>query len=551
MATPKGQVRKKSPPKAKNIEIKDQEDLLSQNEVKDVMFAFNEFSNQLNRGNGIYPQVLNPLLVNNRMQDVTLNPIIATEEKLAQALASPKESEIELLGFSEYFEVISQPYKRMLEYLSSMLSWDLTYTCVTADKEDYGTAAYKKALSKMETMLERFDYVKEFSIVVKELLRNEAYFCSPRFDTDQIVLQELPSSPNYTKITGRFSHGLLFSFNMQWFIQPGVDINMYDPFFGQSYSEMWGSSSEGYRQYLPGISPLDRGNSSWVYWQDIPTDVGWAWKMSPEIATRLPHFTGLFSDLILQPLMRNLQKNMNMASAHKILAGEVAFLKDTGAKVKDALTMSPEVLAKFLQLVSSALNSAIKATAAPLSNIQGISFPGDNALYPEYLKNMLASSGLNTNLIFTSDVRPNQLESQLSLNSDEQLMLGLYPQFNAFMNYKFNIDKRFKWKFEFEGTNFFTNRAERLERQTTLMQNGIVLPQKISAAVGIRYSHFKKQMEESKAEGFVDSLTPILMANQMNAEAAAGRPAMKDNKIGDAGAQTKEAGSNVSKTKPK
>ena len=535
--------KRKTIQKAKENIVQVQEPvLLSEEEVKDVVWNFQQFNQYLNRGNSFFPSVLNPFLVNQRMQDVAMNPLSATQDKLDSALNNPKNSENELQGFSEYFEIISQPYKRLLSYLGSMLSWDLTMTCVNADPEDYTSAAYKKDLKIVETLLDRFDYQKEFNIVVRELLRNEAFFCAPRFDTDNIVLQELPASNNYTKITGKWAYGLLFSFNMQWFIQAGVDINMYPPFFIESFANLFGGES-GTREYIPDLSALDRGRSSWVYWQDIPVDVGWVWKMSPEMVTRMPYFTGLFNDLILQPLMRNLQKNINMAEASKILTGEVPFLKDAGAKVKDALSMSPETLAKFLQLVSSALNSAIKVTAAPLANMSAVSFDGDNELYPQYLRNMLASSGVNTNLVFTSDVRPNVMESQLSLNTDEQLMTSLYPQFNSFMNYHLNKGKKFKWKFEFEGTHFFTNRAERLERQTTLMQNGIILPQKISAAVGMRYQDFRKQMEQGKAEKFVDKLTPILQAAQLSA--GAGRPLSPSNKIGDAGAETRATGGNV------
>jgi hypothetical protein len=489
---------------------------------------------------------LNPMMLNQRMQDVSLNPFAATQSQLEKALLNPKDSEIQLQGISEYFEIISQPYKRLLGYLNSMLSWDLVYTPKNATKEDYKTSAFKKDSKIVEDFFDRFDYQKEFSIVTKELLRNEAYFGCPRDDGNRIVLQELPSSPNYTKITGRWSHGLVGSFNFQWFLQPGVDISMYPKFFSKKFKEIFYKGDGG--NYMPALAPEARGLSSWVYWQDLPVDTAWVWKFSPETVTRLPYFTGLFSDLILQGLMRNLQKNISMSQAAKMLVGSVPMLKDQGAKVANALSMSPEILGKFLALVKSAVSESIKVAAAPLENITAVSYEGDNEMYPTYLKNMLAASGVNTNLIFTSDIKPNQLESQLSLNTDEQLMTSLYPQFNMFLDYHVNkLTKKFKWHFEFEGTQFFTNRAERLERQTTLLQNGIVLPQKISAAVGMRYQDFKRQMEQAKAEGFVDSLTPIVQAAQISGKEEAGRPRSANNKISDSGAQTREDGGNIDK----
>ncbi len=525
----------------KKKEIKEEEILLSEQEVRDVFFSFEKFSRALNS----YNPTLNPALLNQRMQDLTMNPVVADQTKLDEALRNPKASEEVLQGISEGFEISSQPYKRLLSYLSSMLSWDLTMTCTNADKDDYGTLAYKKDQKIIEGWLDNFDYQKEFAIAVKEMLRNEAFFCSPRFDAERVVLQEMPASPTYTKITGRFGYGLLWSINLYIFLLPGMDLNMFPPFFGKAFNKLWGDNKGNLPTYIPSLAPEMRGNSSWIYWQDVPVDVGWVFKMSPELATRIPAFTALFSELILQPLMRNLQKNVNMAVATRILKGEVPFLNNTSSKVTDSLAISSDSLARFLQLVSSSLTSAVKVAAAPLNNMGAVSFPSDNDLYPTYLRNMLASSGVNTSLIFTGEARANQLESQLSLNTDEQLMMGVYPQFNAFLNYKLNkYTKKFKWDFAFEGTSFFTNRAERLERQTTLMMNGIVLPQKLAAAIGMKPQNFRRQMEEAKANNWVQGLTPILQAAQMTGDAAGGRPSMKANKLGDAGASSQESGDN-------
>lgn len=525
--------------------------LLSEKNISE-MFDFYQFAKTMASNNGVYPGILTPSLLNSQMQNISLNPMMPTEASLAAALADPKNSEKQLQAFSESFEIFSQPYKRLLSYLATSLSFDLTYTCVNVfNSKEYKTTKYKDDLALLEAELDRFDFKHEFSIAVKEMLRNEAFFCLPRFDGERIVLQEFPASPDYTKITGRWSHGFLWSANMYWFLQPGVNIDMYPSFFKKSFSTLWGDNTNKsiINQYNPSLPPELRGNSSWVFWQDISPSIGYCFKFSPEQANRTPYFSGLFSDLILQPLMRNLQKNISMAQAHKIFSGQVPFLKDAKASVKDQISMTPETLGKFLQLIQSGLNSAIKVVTAPLDQMQGIEFSGDNNLYPEYARNMLAMSGVNTSLIFTSAVKPNQMESQLSLNADENLMTMLYSQFNSFMEYYMNkVTTKYKWKFNFEGTNFFTNRAERLETQTTLMSQGIVLPQKIAAAIGMRYSDMRRQMEEGSAYGFIDKLTPIIAAAQMSGKEG-GRPSSKANKLSDSAAQTQDDGGNSNQVK--
>jgi hypothetical protein len=299
-------------PRTKKIK-ESAEELLTKDEVWDII----EFSRGL--FNGGYGGILTPDLISSRMKDITLNPLAPTQGSLEKALSNPKESEVQLQEFSQSFEGFSQPYKRLLSYLGGLLSWDLSYTCINATFKDYSSSKYQKDLGIVFNFLDKFDYKKEFSVVVRELLRNEAYFCAPRFEGNKYVLQELPSSPVYTKITGRWDFSLLFSINMYFFVLPGVDLEMFPRFFQQKYMELWGGEGKtGLQHYDPALPPELRGLSSWILWSDVPVDVGWVFKLNPEIATRVPYFSPLFNDLILQTLMRNLQKNINMATANRL-----------------------------------------------------------------------------------------------------------------------------------------------------------------------------------------------------------------------------------------
>ena len=499
---------------AENDEIKDsnieekfaEEEILKEQDVWNVI----EFARAMS---GMYGQTyLNPDLVSGRMRDVTLNPMQATQDMLDKAMQEPKSSEPQIQAFSQSFELTSMVYKRLLSYLGDMLSFDITYTS-TAETDDYGTAKYKKDLAAVEKFLNRFEYRKELRSAVKEMLRNDAFFACFVDTGDKFVLQELPA--DYCKITGRWDGGFLFSFNMYWFIQPGVDLAMYPPFFTKKYKEIW-TDANVMRNYDPALPPEARGKSSWIYWVDVPTTIGVCFKFTPELATRLPYFTPLFEDLILQPLMRNLQKNLNMATASKLIMGEVPMLdKNTKATVKDTIGISPDLLGKFMALVRSAISDSIRVASAPLTNIKGISFDADNTLYDSYVRTTLGMSGINTNLIFTSNIKPNAIETQLSLNVDEQMMTILYDQFNDFMNYWVNkYTKTYHFKFAFEGTDFYLNRAARLENAMTLFSQGIVLPQKIAAAIGMKPADLIKHMAEAKSMDFMSMLTVPSVLNQ-------------------------------------
>jgi hypothetical protein len=526
---------------AEKIEKSEEEILVSSEVVTYVL----DFARSLTGYSSQYGGALSPMILNQRMKDISLNNIQATESTLQAALKNPKDSEIALQSFSQDFEISSQVYKKLLQYLGTMLDFGMTYSCINAKLSDYKSKKYQDDLDLLKGFVDRFDYKHEFSTVVQEMLRNEAFFCCPRLDSKQIVLQELPASPTWTLINGRWQGGLLFAFNLFWFLQPGVDLALYPDFFAQKYKEVWGDGKM--KTYNPTLSPQGRGDSVYTYWNDVPVDVGWCWKMNPAMAARVPYYSGLFLDLIQQPLMRELQKNINMSVAARIILGEIPLLsKNTQGATKDQFSISAGNLGNFLSLVKAAIGDALKTAAVPLTNVQAIEFKSENEVYSSYAKNALALSGVNTNLIFTSDVRPNSIESQLSLNVDENQMLTLYPQFEQFMNYQINkLTKQFKFKIIFEGTQFYNDRERRFEKQMTLSSNGIVLPQKIASSIGMNPFEFQRQLEEAQASGWVDKLTPIISSFQQSGGNGGGRPTKSDGEISSSGEETRSSGGNI------
>jgi hypothetical protein len=304
---------------------------------------------------------------------------------------------------------------------------------------------------------------------------------------------------------------------------------------------------DAHREYIPHIDPNLRAQSGWVYWQSVPPETGFAFKLNQDSASRIPYFTGLFQDLYLQPLMRQLQRDKSIISAAKIVFGEVPLLDKTAkTTVKDMFALDAKSLANFLTLLKSGVGNAIKVAAAPLDGVKGIDFPSEQDIYNEYLNNATASSGINSNLIFTGKNKPNVMETQLSLATDEQLMESMiYPMCEDFVDYQLSrITKRYAFKIKFEGSNFFTNRTQRIERLTPFMNAGIILPQKYAAALGMEPREFERQMQEAKARGFTDTLTPIVMASQMGGQGA-GAPKKSDSDISDSGEQTRETGGNI------
>jgi len=433
----------------------------------------------------------------------------------------------------------------MINYLGNMLSFDLRWVCINAKGKEYLSPAYKKDEQKMYDFLDKFNVKKEFKKVVRQITRQESFYSVLREDGEKYLLQELPRS--YCKSDGNWDYGTLFSFNLYWFMQPGVSLEMYPYSMQEIYSNWVQQKNNGYNP----ASSLDKRNGSYVYWHQVsPLDGYWAWKFNPDVVTDVPFLSPLFSDIVLKPLIRRLQTNIYVLQAQKVMIGLVPMLKDVkGGSTKDMLGISPEVLGKFLGILKQGLSDAIKISGAPFEDVKTFDFDGtDKQILQEYTKTTSAMSGINSRLIFSLDKQSN-IESQLSINVDEYLMAYMYPYFEDFLNYQINKRmKKYYFKFSFVGTEFDINRKKRYDEAMGLLDKGFFLPQLISSAIGVLPHDLERMLDEAKVKKWDEKLIPIVSAYQQSGKDISnkgGRPEAESDNTNDNTEATKDNSSNL------
>jgi len=480
-----------------------------------------------------------PYIANSAIKSINMNPLAPTKDSVDEALANPKEKEALLRSYSEYFEYVNSIYKRLIYYVGNMLSFDISsITCVNAIRDDYNTDEYKKDLSVVEEFLWRFDYKGEFKKVVRQLVRQDAYFGAFRDDGDYFIFQELPA--DYCKITGRTEYNsFLFDFNMAWFNNAGVDINDYPKAFNK-YKGKVGKKSK--------VS----NDGVFIQWvQTSPEDKLWAWKFDQEHAGQIPLFAPMFPELIQAPLIRQLQTNEYMVQAAKVIFGEVPFIKDKkSAQVRDQFALSDAQLGKFLSLAIKTLPKGLHLNAAPLDNVQAFEFSGSNGIAESYNKNTVASSGVNSRLIFSND-RMTAEEVRNSIAVDSYMMTYLYPMFNRFMEYQINKRTgKFKFAFKFHGTEFDSNKKDRMNNAIKYAEMGIFLPDQIASGLDMNRFELQRQLEESSAMNWTDKFTMISsMYQTSNKDGQRGRPTADSDggSLSDSAIATRDAASNIDK----
>ena len=212
---------------------KNNEDVkLSKNDLQDII----DFSAGLMAVDNFY----SPFLSNQLLTNLNNNPRLPNAEAVKKALNDYKNSGADLQGFVEFASAFDMIFKRTLYSYANALSFDLQITCKNAyTKGDYESEEYKKDKQTVDNFLTNFDYKKEFYNVLLNVLKRDSYFTwfrktkSGNRGKMKYALQIMPQ--DYCMLTGYFEKGLLWSFNVLYFMQPGVDIEGFDPSLKKTY----------------------------------------------------------------------------------------------------------------------------------------------------------------------------------------------------------------------------------------------------------------------------------------------------------------------------
>jgi len=527
---------------AKKSETKtDSIEQLSESQVYSALEFAQSFYNASGWENIYTPDTLKNLLINLNNQQISTN-----YDKVVNALQHARENGDILCGYNAYMEDVSMLFKRIIKYYEGLLSFDLRFVCTNASGADYKSEAYKKDKDIVAKFLDNFDYKEEFRKMTLEMLRHETVFTWFRTqmttsNTPRYCLQIMPQDK--CKLTGYFETGLLYDFDMQYFFQPAVDINAFDPIFKKYYNELF--EVDDLENYKP-TNPLNHRNGSFAtYVQTSPDDGAWCFKFDTSNFKNVPFLSALLKDILSHSDMEKLQRDKNFLGAVSLLVGEIEMIdKQKTGSVKDATSFSPQVLGQFLSLVKAGLNNNnIKPIAVPLTEVEYRQYQDYNKDMYEQQTAVTAGIGVSASRVLFSADKMSQEEVQNALITDFNAIKHLYAQFSNFLNmYINNKTRKFKFRFEMNGCSYPFERDARKKDLMDMADRGLV--SNISywaSAVGVRPVDFERSIEEAHFSNFTDLFTTmqsIHTASGGEEEKDIGRP--KSSKVTDSGATSRE-----------
>ena len=517
------------------------EKLLTTYELNDTIQFAKELWIAERYGMGLYT----PDLSNQLLKSLNNNPRIPDFRKLVEVLSNYKENTENLQGYMEFMSHFDMLFERTLYSYVNALSFDLQIVCTNAvNQSDYESNDYIADKQKIYSFFDKFKYKSEFRKVVLSLMQNEVYYTWFRKIKwgnigMKFALQILPQ--NRCLLTGYWENGLLFDFDMTYFLEAGVDINGYDPVFKKYYNNVFGEkANDGYMKYKP-TNALNSRDGSYAMWvQTSPEDGAWAWKFDPSNFTIAPFLAPFLKNTLRDTEIEQLQYDKDMAAAYGILAGEIGLLdKSQSGNVPNQFAIHPDTLSVFMGKAKAGLDK-IKLAALPLQNIGFYQYTDNNPNM--YNDQLVTSAGVGSSIsrvIYSSDKMSN-MEIEAGLNEQYQTMKALYPQFENFLNYYANtLTKHYKFKFILDGSNYRFEREARFERLNKLAEKGIVLgPSSWASVMGYEPQDFERLLNEAKYSDFNTKWQ--LMLNTNTASSSVGRPQKDDSQLSESGEITRE-----------
>lgn len=484
------------------------EEKISRSDIQDVI----DFSAGLMAVDNFY----SPFLSNQLLTNLNNNPRLPSAESVKKALNDYKNSGEELQGFVEFASSFDMIFKRTLYSYANALSFDLQITCKNAYTDsDYQSDEYKKDRQTVDNFLTNFDYKKEFYNVLLNVLKRDTYFTWFRKTKTgnrgkmKFALQIMPQ--DYCMLTGYFEKGLLWSMNQLYWTLPGVDLDSYDPSLKRTYQRALENAELNYKP----SAPLNERTGSYALWADVsPLDGAWCFKWATDNFANNPFLSPYVANVLRSDEVGELQYNKDLIAASGILAGEIQLYDQARSGQKaNQFSIDPKTLGAFMQKVKSGLNGAAKIAAVPLANIKYFQFEDKNP--NSYTNELTTTAGIGTGIsrvIYSSDKMSNA-ELEAALNEVYQTMKPMYSQFNNFLDFYVNqMTSKYKFKFEFVGSNYQFERDARFDKMMKMADKGLVLNSSAwASAIGMNPVTFDRMLAESKYTGWIDKYSTMML----------------------------------------
>lgn len=540
----------------KENEIKDVSTTPKEKLSKQQTWSMLEFMNNLYLGHKGYGY-FTPQTQNQNELDLNNSSVKVDYDKILKALENSKQYQSELQAYSQNMEWIDSIYGKTLKLYDNMLSFDWYYDCVNASGADYKSKEYKQDKKRLYKFFDNFNHKEEFRNILKQVVRNGVFygwFRDSYGTIDETAIEDLKYETKRQQkftiqtmprdrclLTRKWEGGMIYDFDMGYFLNSNVDINLFDPIFRKMYMDTFQGDTD---TYVPS-NQLTAKAGQFVYWRQCsPTDGMVCVKYDTDNFKTVPPFASLMKSVFNNTAIEKLQYDKDMISAYALLYGEMETHKGTTSQEKNNFKIDPALLGQLMEYVSTSVQKNIKTLAMPTVENKLGQFTDNEPLMSQYQYQSSSAQGASSSSLIYSTNKASQSETLNGLTFDYNVVSHLYRQFEAILNlYANKKTRKYKFRIHLDGGNYPHMREEKRKALGEMITVGIVPNVSYIASVySMQPQSLDRMMEESKNGEMTENLVMLLNANTAKSgeDGEVGNQVKDDGDLAEGGATSRD-----------
>lgn len=473
-----------------------------------------------------------PIYSEKLLQDININPQVASSEQIERWLLSPQYYDTELRHLSHYLSYSVGQYNRSIWYLNTIKSYNYVPKFPHLTNEDYKDKQYDKDWNTYLSVLQKMNIKYNIPKIDSQIMF-DGVACFYLVETkDTISMHNIPI--DYCYITAPWTYGYTFA----------IDLTYFDKF--ATLDDQVPELVEAYKLFTDKRKDMYEGKrlAPYQYYQ-VPPSKGWVFTFDPVHPDKVPPLTSSMGSSLDILSYKELLKNKLALDLYKVIALKIPLDKDN-----KQMAITYKLAEEITQVIQSTLPDNMKVYSSPFESLP-INTDQSNR-FDEILgvanDNFANSTGFNQGL-FGSNEAKQALAIQLSAQVDfAYASTHLYRQYDNFINYQVAIRVK-KYRF---GVKFFGNKID--EKKEIELYSGLVRTNNSAffeyfASIGKEPFEITPALKMEEKLGFRDLMSPLVSAfNNSNPQDKGGREKKNDSDLSDGGENTRNYGQAQSKS---
>jgi hypothetical protein len=446
-----------------------------------------------------------------------------TKETVLRALENSNISSLRTI--SNYFFNVSGEYRRILQYFSSILTFD--YLVIPRTYDD--SIDYQKPLEKVLRYTDNANIKETSRFITFITLLDGVFFGYERNMNENVVIQQLPYEYCRSKFKVNNNHAI--EFNLRFFDQykdPEQKIEVFSAFPDEFF--------EAYLDYKKGNS------TEWVL---LNPNFARCHKITDNMT---PFFSTVFPELINLNEYKELDKSKDKMDLYRLIVQKLPLDKNNGLPLLK-LEEGQALHSNAKRMISQ---EGIDVITTPL-DVESINLQEKGQTLRDNIEranNGVYNTAGSSKILFNSGADGGSIGLSNSIKVDESLLFELLDQNKLWYENRFtliNKDKKVYYEILFPPITIF-NRKEMYDiyKDAATLGYSKLMP---LTAMGIKQTTFMSLLKfENDYLKLLDKMKP-LQTSYTSQDNGVGAPKKEDTKLTDKGLKTRNTDANKNRAK--